>query len=431
MRQPLCPFVLLCLSCLAPGAVPDAAWTNDADRTRALVAEMHADAATRSSLLQTSGAGHDGRRFFLAGDGFHLAVNGQVQFRYTMNFRDEDDGDGDGNGQDDFVSGFSTRRTKLGFAGHIVDKALTYRVLGAFSRSTGDFGLEDAFMAYSFDNGFKLQWGQFRPPFMREELVSSSLLLAADRSLVNEVFNQDWSQGVQLGYEDESWRIKAAFSDGFRARSSDYTAPKRLNPNLLFRSGESDYAFTARAEHLFSGGWKQFDDFTSPAGSEFGAMAGFAAHYEGGDSSTAAFGRSYDYFAWTGDISLEGDGWNVFASGVGSYTDSAVGEALSDYGVVIQAGVMIPGTKWELFARYDALIPDEGQRATSSNDDWLNTVTAGVNFYWHGHAAKWTFDVQWFIDSANALALPFSGIGYLQDDNGGEIALRCQFQLLF
>lgn len=427
MRQSPSTLAVLCLSGLARAAGPDAAWSSDADGTRAIVAEMHADATARASLLQPSGSGHDGKQFTIAGDGFRLAISGMVQFRYTMNFRDSDS---DGGGRDDFESGFTTRRTKVGFAGHIFDKALTYRIVGAFNRSTGDFGPEDAFMAYSFGNGFKLQWGQFKPPFMREELVSSSMQLAADRSLTNEVFNQDWTQGVQLAYEDESWRIRAAFSDGFRARDSDYTAPKRLYGNRLFRDGESDYAFTARAERLFSGDWKQFDDFTSPAGSTFAAMAAFAAHYEGGDSTTAAFGRSYDYFAWTGDVSLEGDGWNIFASGVGSYTDSAVGGSFGDYGVVVQGGIMIPDTRWEIFARYDALIPDEGQRGASGNDDWLNTVTTGVNYYWHGHAAKWTFDVQWFIDGANALSMPFPGIGHLGGDDA-EIALRCQFQLMF
>jgi len=407
------------------------AWTGSSDEVRALVAEMHADAATRSSLLQSSGAGHDGKRFFLAGDGFRLNVGGEVQFRYLMNFRDDGDGDRDGIIEDDFVSGFQTRRTALNFDGYVFDPSLFYKVSGNFDFDGGDFNLEDAFVGYNFNNGFRVRWGQFRLPFMREELVAEVHQLAVDKSLYNQVFNQGRSQGIEVGYETENWNVKAAFSDGFRAQNTDYTANKTVGANFLFSGGESDYAFTGRFEYLFSGAWKQFEDFTSPSGSDFGAMVGFAAHYEGGDSSTAAFGRTYDYFAWTGDVSLEGDGWNVFAAGTGSYTDDGVGASADDYGFVVQGGIMIPDTKWEIFLRYDALVPDDSARTLTSNDDWFNTVTAGVNYYMHGHAAKWTFDVVYFIDSLNTLGVPDTGIAYLADDDDGEVALRMQFQLLF
>ena len=74
---------------------------SNTDEIRSVVAEMLADAETRSSLLSAGDAGHDGR-FFIAGDGFRLNVGGHIQFRYIANFRD------DRPGQDDFESGFQT-----------------------------------------------------------------------------------------------------------------------------------------------------------------------------------------------------------------------------------------------------------------------------------------------------------------------------------
>ena len=71
---------------------------DNSDQIRATVAEMLADAETRTSLLSAGDAGHDGG-FFLAGDGFKLSIGGNVQFRYMANFRD------DRAGQDDFESG--------------------------------------------------------------------------------------------------------------------------------------------------------------------------------------------------------------------------------------------------------------------------------------------------------------------------------------
>src|SRR5690606_4812353 len=122
----------------------------------------------RSSLLAGGSGGHDGN-FYLADDAgnFRLNVSGQIQFRYVIGFRDEDNAD------DDFTTGFQTRRTKLEFSGHVVNPNWTYKVVGAFDRDGGSFNLEDAYVGYNFGNGWRVKMGQFKAPFLREELVSS------------------------------------------------------------------------------------------------------------------------------------------------------------------------------------------------------------------------------------------------------------------
>ncbi len=427
-------------------AAQEQAWSGaSADEVRAIVSEMMADAETRSSLLQSGGtAGHDGKNFFLgSADGnFRLDVSGQIQFRYMANFRDDGDGDNDGVGNDDFESGFQTRRTKLEFGGHVHDPNLFYKIVGAFDRDGGSFDLEDAFVGYRWDNGFSFRWGQFKLPFMREELVSSKYQLAVDRSNLNEVFNQDRSQGIELAYEAEAWRIAGAFSDGFASDNSEFASGKTIGANGFFTGGESDYAGTARFEFKFAGDWAQFKDFTSPSGSDFAFMMGVAGHIEGGDSG--AFGPpggdNYNFYSVTVDASLEGDGWNLFGAFVWATTDysNAVPDGLGgfddldtdNYGFVVQGGIMLPNTDWELFGRYSVIFPDDD----INDDDTFSVVTFGTNYYMHGHAAKFTADVEWYIDSteANALGQPNNpGVGALGDDDENEIVLRLQFQLLF
>lgn len=433
------------------------AWSN-ADEVRALVAEMMADAETRSSLLQGGGtAGHDGRHFFLgSADGnFRLEVSGQVQFRYYLNFRDDNDNNNDGTAEDDFESGFQTRRTKLFFEGHVFDPNLFYRVNGNFYDDTdsggdGDFKLEDAYVGYRWDNGFSLRWGQFKLPFLREELISSAYQLAADRSLMNEVFNQGRSQGVELAYEAEDWRLAVAFSDGFGSENSEFGTPRSVSPTGYFVTptglggGESDYSITGRVEIKFAGNWDQFQDFTSMPGSDFACMLGIAGHLEGGDNSSSTFtAGDYNFYGWTADISLEGDGWNFYVAGVGAYSDYSdatlaafpVGDVnFGDYGLVAQGGLFIPDTDWEVFLRYDGIFADEDERNLDSDADVFNVLTFGVNYYMYGHASKFTFDVQWFIDDVgnNALGADVNpGIGYLTDDDEHEVTLRFQWQLLF
>jgi hypothetical protein len=103
-------------------------------------------------------------------------------------------------------------------------------------------------------------------------------------------------------------------------------------------------------------------------------------------------------------------------------------------GIVLQGGVFIPETDVELFARYDVVIADDDR----ANNDAFNTVTAGINWFLHGHAARFTFDVQYFINdtAGNELVDAYanddgSEIGLLPSGDDGQISLRAQFQFLF
>lgn len=435
-----------CLSMVAGAAVSfgvlgvanaEAVSNTNTDEVRAIVAEMLADADTRSSFLQSGGtAGHDGKKFFLASSGgdFSLSIGGQLQFRYLVNFGDDLGGQAD----EDWEGGFQTRRTKLWFHGTVFNE-FDYMVKWEFNRNGGGAGLQDAWVSTPIMEGWDMKWGQFKAPFMREELVSSTSQLAVDRSHMNEIFNQDYSQGIELSYSQDDWNLALMFSDGFGSDNSDYATDRGLGTvgTAGGIGGESDYAFTGRFQYKFAGDWSQFKDFTSASGSNWAWMLGAALHYEGGDSEGNSFGGGdYNYLSWTADLSFEGDGWNAFVAGVGGYTDfediggiAGADADFDDYGVVVQGGIMIPDTNWEIFGRYDAVFPDSDR----AGDDTFNVITAGVNYYMHGHAAKLTADFQWFIDDPadTSIASPSTGIGFLGDSDEDEFGIRLQFQLLF
>ncbi len=398
------------------------------DEVRALVAEMISDAETRTSLLQSGGgAGHDGKFFLASPDGaFRLNVGGQVQFRYALIFRDDGAFDTDGDGVedttvDDFESGFQTRRTKLIFDGHVFEPELFYKVVGAFDRDGGAFELEDAYVGYDLGDGFKVRWGQFKLPMLREELVSSAYQLGWERSPTNEFFSQNRSQGIEASYEAEMWRAAAAFSDGMNSENTDFAADP------------AGYAFTARGELLLMGEWSQFKDFTSQQGSDMGLMIGGAAHFEGGND-TGDNTVETDIFQFTLDASLEGDGWNLFAAFIGRNAtdqdldgDPTTSEGDSfDIGYVIQGGIYV-SEELEVFARWDHTEFDED--LPNGNSDF-KTVTAGVNYYLHGHAAKFTGGVSWYLDNVPGL-FDTSGLPLLGPSDEDQFAIVFQFQLLF
>lgn len=399
------------------------AWSDqNADEVRALVAEMMNDAQTRSSLLQSgTTAGHDGKFFIGSADGnFRLNVGGQIQFRYLANFRDgtfPDDPDTDRNESDDDTTlGFQTRRTKIWFEGHIFDPNLYYKVVGAFDRGDdGVFELEDAYVGYKFDNGLDLRWGQFKLPFMREELISSTKQLAVERSNTNEFFNQGRSQGVQVAWMNEQFRATGAFSDGFNSANTDFT------------QDPSDFAATGRVEYLAMGDWKQFEQFTSFRGTSNGLMIGGAIHWQ--DDSEEVNNPIDDFFAYTLDASWQSDGWNLFGAITGAAVSGDGPSGDNDpFGFVVQGGVFMT-EDWELFARYDF-----------TDGDVLNDyseVTFGVNYYMHKQAAKFTFDVVWALDEtvtdtgAPTSAVISTGTGLLASDDSDQFVLRAQFQLVF
>ncbi len=391
------------------------------DEVRAMVAEMLSDAQTRSSLLQAGGgAGHDGHFFLASPDGnFRLNISGGLQFRYNLVFRDNGR-DSNNNPIDDFEPGFTNRRFRMKFDGTIYDPNLFYGIQAEFSRNGGAFTLLDGYAGYKFDNGLKVQWGQFKIPFSREFLTSAWKQQGVERSFVNEFFNANRGQGIMFTYTAENWRVSGMFSDGISSLNTDFTADP------------ADWAVTGRAEILLAGSWDQFKDFTSAPGSEDGLLVGLAAHFERSPDSPALPGDIQDRFMWTVDAGWESDGWNLYGAVFGNHqtNGSKAGGSVDEYAWLVQGGLYLTDDL-EAFGRYEMLIPDSDQ----VGDDIFNTITFGANYYIHGHAAKFTTDVVLFLDDVSSTDIVTgtrTGVAFL--DNGaesGEYTVRFQFQLLF
>lgn len=405
-------------------AADQSSWSSaNADEVRALVAEMMNDAQTRSSLLQSGNtAGHDGKFFLGSADGnFKLNVGGQIQFRYIANFRD--DSEAVVGEDEDTTLGFQARRTKLWFNGHIFDPNLYYNITGAFDRQGGNFRAEDVFVGYKFDNGLDLRWGQFKAPFTREEMVSSTRQLAVERSNLNSIFTLQRVQGVQVMYTAEQFRAYGMFSDGSEL------FPASGSANSDFNNDPSDFALTGRVEFLASGDWKQFDQFTSWRGSSNALMIGGALHWQ--DASREFLNGvqrpNNELFAYTLDVSWMADGWNLYGAFVGSSVDVDGGPTVDNYGFLIQGGVFV-SDDWELFARWDMVFGDDDIFA---NDEYTE-ITLGANYYIHKHAAKFTIDLVWALDeTAGAPANTSTGRGMLDSGEEDQFAIRAQFQLVF
>jgi len=424
--------MLALLAGAAMGAGVASAQTAD---NSALERELLADAGSRASFQAGGTAGHDGSSFFLgSADGNNrLEIGGYTQFRYTINIRDTDDADDDEVEDEDFTNGFDMATAALEFGGTVINPQLSYYIRGYFDTEddSGSFDLADAYGAYTFDSGLTVTWGQFLAPITRERLVDERYQLAADRSIVNNVFEGGYTQGIALSYSSDNFRIVGSLNDGVSTANTPYYSP-----------AEADWSVTGRAEFKWSGDWDQFQDFTSWRGTEgYAGMVGAAVHWQTagdtGNTTTFAGGAptEMDLLEYTVDLSVEGNGWNAFGAFVGNSLDIEGGADTDNFGALVQAGVFVTD-QFELFGRWDAIFPDDD--ITADDDDDYHTITFGGNYYFvaGSHAAKFTADVQWSLDEQPALAaiggiVPDHTTGTLPTSEADQWLVRLQMQLVF
>lgn len=412
-----------------------------ASEIRGIVQDVLVDAESRTSFQDSAATAGWNKGFFLASpDGnFKLKISGQIQLRYVVNHANglssaspaAPNGDGA-----PYEWGGENRRSKLKFSGHVIDPSWTYTVKGGFQREAGGtFRLEESWIAKSFGEGWKVKVGQFKAPWMREELVSSSRQLAVERSIVNEYFNQGYAQGIELSHTAENYRVSAWAGDGIGSRG---LGPARANSqNTPWNQTSTNYSFVARGEWKFAGEWGQFKDFSSRRGSEFAAMAGVSGLVQranqniGPANGTLASGV-------TADLTLDFDGASIFASGVWTNIarpESQGGATSNPFGFTIQGGYFV-SEDVEVFGRYEYMDYDYAQSLAAADSGKFDGMTVGANWFINP-AVKLTLD--WTINfasldnsSANS-AFVSNSAGFRPDQPGAknQWALRAQLQLLF
>lgn len=397
------------------------------------------DAEKRSQLLANggeAGAGYDNGFYIKAGDAWVLKPGVQMQFRNVTNFR-QDVGAG---GDDSWDNGFEMRRLRFEFAGTAFTKELTYYFQWDTARNSGDVSLLEGWAKYMFADDWGVRGGQFKDPATHEFVMSSKKQLAADTSLMDNLIGggvTGYTQGVLLVYgnynKNNPLNVEAGFTDGANQANTDFT--KHTNDVSTAPGAHTvDFGVAGRAEYKFMGDWKNYADFTAKGTKEDLLVAGLA-----GDWTQAGEGN---LLLGTADVQYENaSGLGLYGAVVYQYTNAALqgySQNSSNWGFLAQGSYLFTGN-WEMFARYDATIYDNGpsyqQGGISTGDDanTINEITLGVNYYLGadgsaGHRAKFTVDLTYLPDGTPR---PVSGLG-IMDDNGGdaEWVLRAQFQLL-
>lgn len=395
--------------------------------TDAAVNAVVADAEERATPLRGSAGWEDGFKIRSEDGNYELRPYGHVQFRYVANSLD-----GVGTGESSLDQGFETRRLKLGVRGHLISKDLSYNFRIAYSRQGSTVSVEDAFIQYMFAPQWGFKIGQWKGNLLREETVSAAAQLAVERSLLNERLAggiTDFVQGVAGLYRADAFRAEVAFTDGHASANTDFrdqrgpVIPPSTTPDNRFRR---EYGFQARGEYKLTGDWKSYDDFTALDNKQTFAAIGTGADYTvGGDSW---------WLSHTVDAQLEVGGVGLYLAYVGLLGELDAGPSFYDVGALAQIGYVIPGTRWEPFARYDFIVLDDTGLASDAND-FFNEIIIGVNYYFRRHSAKFTLDLVFLPDGfpttrRTAVVGGGSGMGAIERETE-QVILRGQFNLLF
>jgi hypothetical protein len=431
------------------------------DQSRAYQNELFSDASRQVS--------QQGAAAFTAKGG------GYLQFRYNYNQRDDTNLDKDG------AIGFQMARARLNVGGNVFNEDWGYFIqfgwsddtsvvpppavttpptpgnAAGSSTSSGTTFLEDAYGTYKIGNGWGLKFGQFKLPFMKEQLVGDTAQLAMDRSMMDDTFSQERSQGIQAGFEQESWRMWVAFSDGIRSADTDFVAV-----------GEADFALTGRGEFMWAGKWADADQFTSWQNSSFFGMVGGAAHWQTG-GGTFNVGQAAvppgpqadvadaDLFGATVDVMVKGNGWNAFAAAIYMITDpgsnsvpgagtvpypgtgtpgGAAASTQGDFAIMAQGGIFV-APQWELFGRAEFIKPDSSRTPAGSPvkfDEEMFGIAGGVNYYISpdSQAAKFTAQLHYMFEQQSAgIVSPDTQTGILGSNDKPQFTVSAQIQLVF
>jgi phosphate-selective porin OprO/OprP len=334
--------------------------------------------------------------------------NAQVQFQNRLQLRythqlppsaTQLPGTGD---KGDSKGSFRIRRYEPQFQGWIYKKWIGFKLEFAFQDLQNDVvaggAINDAYFTYDFGKGsrsFRVQFGQFKVPFGRQEMTSSFNQEFVDRSIVAGEYERGRDQGVQLdgllGGGKLEWRV-GLFNGNQRN--------KTLNDNNKFQydarvtwmpwgdPGYSEVDFESTDKPLFAlaGQW-ELNDFANTVAPVVptGAPAGTPAAIPSITSCPCGSGP-LKRTAYGVDAVLKYQRLFLMGAFYNRKIDPIVSTIANfkSNGYHAQAGYLLDSARhWEVALRYATFDPTD---QASSND--RNELGFGLNYFYNKHNAK-------------------------------------------
>ncbi|MBW2731171.1 MAG: hypothetical protein JRH20_02195 [Deltaproteobacteria bacterium] len=338
------------------------------------------DQPTTHPHLHAAAAGYESG-FFIREGVFALRIRSRVQARYTAEVLD---------GEQD-KNAWSIPRARLALRGHAFSPRLRYYFQLDFSKGSAE--LKDFFLTYqAIPSWLHLQIGQWKVPFSRQHITSSSKLEFVDRAITHDAMRAARDIGIAIhnGYTSSPRfeyvlglfngkdtkgvitgpvQVDPTTGEGELIAGKASNVPQHLDPSVVLRVAYNHAGIKGYEEADFAGGPLRF----SLGG---GLLVNFDAD---GDDASAV--RSQLDFA----LKLHG-----FAAHGGAFLsttqsgDAFGDQSLASVGFRVQVGFLM-AQRVQLSARYAHVAPDG-----ADNDQ--HEALAGVTVYFYKHGLKWQSD---------------------------------------
>jgi len=454
------PLLGLCAQTTQPAESPQQQLLDEVKALRAEVAELKAKQETQSApaattqpqpaaaatdaTIERAGRDADGHTRFMDMEGltagyvrnqgfiirsddgnFLLHPWAYIQVRNATNYREKATAT-----TSDTENGFELSRMKFILDGNVISPDLTYQMVWATSDTTGNLGLQDAWVRYHIPNTpFAVRGGQIRDPFDHEQIIFGTRTLTPERSIVNNILaaGEGIVKGasVAYGYDTNSpVRTEIAFTSGERNFDTTFQG---------FPTNPASWGAAGRVEWKLMGDWQAYNQFTALDIKHPLLVLGAGVDYtEAGDTGAllhvvdaqfdAACGLSL-YCAYLGDYTRHNGGapgTNGGFTGPGPFADTY------DSSLRVLAGWVID-RHWEPFVRYEYLHFDSRQLPATAAHTIIQDVTLGFNYYFYGQRAKFSAAASYL---PNGSPISSSLNDLLPSHGGNEVIVQVQFQLI-
>jgi len=285
-------------------------------------------------------------------------------------------------GDDDEGLGFRVRRLRVTWNGNAFAPWMKYKVQYDFSRE-GE--LKDMKLSFAKNKTFVPTVGQYKVPFNREVLNSSSVLQLVGRSIITDYFEYD--RDIGGGFYGFMNNGMVRYDVGFFQGQGTNVRNDKDNTGMLW---------AARVQVAVLGGKakKVRENFAKKPTLTIGAaVAGIDLEESSADSNIGIPSGERDISnggtvtSITGDINYRDSRFNLTGEYIGRWVnaDEAGIETAYDYGFRVQGGFFVVPKKVELASRYAMVVFDDEVMADL---DQVWTFTQGLNYYLSGNH-KW------------------------------------------
>ncbi len=366
-------------------------------------------------------------------DKFFMKMTGRIQMRYGYTDHDNKSGE-----EDD--SSFRLRRARLKWDGYAykhfkykIELALKSHSVKSSSFTTDTFTTSDMatgkakgkvkpkaielidwWAEYTKHSFAKIRFGQWKVPFNRQRVVSSSKLQMIDRASSQDEFTMDRQVGAMVS------------GNVFGKKLEYYAGIFNGNGRNESKNGNNEHLYILRASYNI------FGDFGKGIGEQISDLAWSEtpkAHISGAIAFDSAADESItldggkvtmsdvDRTSAIGEYGFKYKGFSTSAEVYWRKYDNIGGKSVIDKGFFVQGGYFLIPKHLEVAARY-SLVDFDNRR----EKDAVRETALGVNYFFKGQGKKLQFN---FIRMDNEYPTSVSA----SDDI--DYLYRMQFQLAF